>query len=315
MGIGNKKNSKNTLVFAVAGYNLAETGRMIRIAEAAKSDFNVIFMSYGGQFEPMIEEENFELIKMEPRLTKKKLDRLKIVLSGETFNTVGYFSTKELMPRVENEIKLFEEIKPTAVLTGWCLSVTVSTRAAKVPFVNVLHSTSIQEYYRAGLQTWPDRLDYAWIRKLFGQEKLNNRINRRILEAEFVVKPYNKIGAKYGLNKFHNFIELIEGDHTLLADIPEWTNLPEVRPNFHHVGPLVARINKEIPEEVQNIPRDKPIIYFAMGSSGKPKLIVEIIAGFKGKPYRVIAPVQTHIEDMDVEIPPNVLPAFCRQTR
>ena len=68
MGIGNKKNSKNTLVFAVAGYNLAETGRMIRIAEAAKSDFNVIFMSYGGQFEPMIEEENFELIEMEPRL-------------------------------------------------------------------------------------------------------------------------------------------------------------------------------------------------------------------------------------------------------
>jgi len=44
----------NSLIFAVAGYNLAETGRMIRIARAAKKDFNVIFLSYGGQFEHMI---------------------------------------------------------------------------------------------------------------------------------------------------------------------------------------------------------------------------------------------------------------------
>jgi hypothetical protein len=96
-----------TLVFAVAGYNLAETGRMIEIARAAKDYFNVIFMSYGGQFEDLIEKEKFQLVKMEPRLTEKKLDRLRLVLSGETLNTVGYLSAKELEPRVENEIKLF----------------------------------------------------------------------------------------------------------------------------------------------------------------------------------------------------------------
>ena len=39
------------LVFAVAGYNLAETGRMIEIAREARKHFNVIFASYGGQFE------------------------------------------------------------------------------------------------------------------------------------------------------------------------------------------------------------------------------------------------------------------------
>ena len=39
-----------TLIFAVAGYNLAETGRMIEIARAAKEYFNIIFISYGGQF-------------------------------------------------------------------------------------------------------------------------------------------------------------------------------------------------------------------------------------------------------------------------
>ncbi len=153
-----------TLIFAVAGYNLAETGRMIEIARAARKHFNVIFASYGGQFEQLIESEGFHLERMSPRLTKEKLARLRVILSGETLNTVGYLSAKELATRVPNEIAFFKEAKPAAVLTGWCLSVTISTRAAGVPFVNVLHSTTVREYYEAGLQSWPDRTDFAFVR-------------------------------------------------------------------------------------------------------------------------------------------------------
>ena len=44
-----------TLIFAVAGYNLAETSRHIEIAKACREQFNTTFMSYGGKFEPLIE--------------------------------------------------------------------------------------------------------------------------------------------------------------------------------------------------------------------------------------------------------------------
>jgi UDP:flavonoid glycosyltransferase YjiC (YdhE family) len=296
-----------TLVFAVAGYNLAETGRMIEIARAARKGFGVLFISYGGQFEELIQREGFTLRRMQPRLTEGKLAQLRKVLSGETWNTVGYLSARELAPRVVNEIELFEEIDPAAVLTGWCLSVTISTRAARVPFVNVLHSTSITEYYEAGLQTWPDRLAFPWLRSLVSDERLNKRINRRILTAAFPVRPYNTVGKRYGLSSFANFIELIEGDYTLLADIPEWVGLPHLRPNVRHVGPLPARIDVPIPKEIEELPRDRPTVYFAMGSSGKPKLVADIIDGFGGKPYRVVAPVRSLIDEMKVEVPPNVV--------
>ena len=39
-----------TIIFAVAGYNLAETGRHIEIARACKDDFNIVFLSYGGAY-------------------------------------------------------------------------------------------------------------------------------------------------------------------------------------------------------------------------------------------------------------------------
>ncbi|HIJ73316.1 MAG TPA: hypothetical protein HPP83_04360, partial [Candidatus Hydrogenedentes bacterium] len=49
------------------------------------------------------------------------------------------------------------------------------------------------------------------------------------------------------------------------------------------------------------------LVYFAMGSSGKPRLVADIIEGFEGKPYRVIAPVKGLIENMHVKVPPNVI--------
>jgi len=93
-------------------------------------------VSCGGQSERLIEEDGFELIRAEPRLAEEDLASLRIVLSGEAFNTVDQFSAKALAPRVENEVRLFGEIKPAVVLAGWCLSVAVSARAARIPFVN-----------------------------------------------------------------------------------------------------------------------------------------------------------------------------------
>jgi UDP:flavonoid glycosyltransferase YjiC (YdhE family) len=142
---------------------------------------------------------------------------------------------------------------------------------------------------------------------LFSDERLNRRINRRILTAAYPVRPYNRLGKEHGLERYNNFLELIEGDHTLLADIPEWVGLTELRDNIHYVGPLPARLELDIPEEIATIPKDKPIVYFAMGSSGNPRLVADIIEGFRGKPYRIIAPVKALVEDMRIKVPPNVI--------
>ena len=296
-----------TIIFAVAGYNLAETGRHIEIAKSCKKFFNIIFLSYGGAFEKLIEEEGFVLKKMEPRLTEGQLVHVRKALSGETLNTVGYFKAGEMQPRIENEIKLFKEIKPACVLTGWCQSIFISTRAAGVPLVNVLHSTSVSEYYQAGLQTLPDRRNFSFLRWFFTEEQINRWTSKMVLKLKLPAKPFNILAEKHGLKPFNNFIEVLEGDYTLLADIPEWVGLSKIRPNLCYIGPLPFRLNKEIPPEVNDMPRDKPIIYFAMGSSGKPGLIADIIRGFRDKPYRVIAPVKEHIKGINLEISPNVI--------
>jgi UDP:flavonoid glycosyltransferase YjiC (YdhE family) len=296
-----------TLIFAVAGYNLAETGRMLEIAKACKGKFNIVFMSYGGQYEHLIKEEGFSLRKTEPRLTKQQLDHVRLALSGETLNTVGYFTAEEMEPRVENEMRFFKEIQPACVLTGWCQSVLVSTRVAGIPFVNVLHSTSVTEYYQEGLQSWPDRANFRFLRWFLSEEKMNKWVSKLVLKLKVPAKPFNVLGKKYGLGEFRNFIEVLEGYYTLLADIPQWVGFRQIRPNLRYIGPLPYRSQHEIPSEITEMPKDKPVVYFAMGSSGKPELIKKIIEGFSDKPYSVIAPVQAHIKGLDVRVPPNVV--------
>jgi hypothetical protein len=296
-----------TIIFAVAGYNLAETGRMLEIARACRGEFDIVFASYGGQYEHLIEKEGFSLRKMKPRLTKQQLDHVRLALSGETLNTVGYFTAEEMEPRVENEMRLFKEIQPACVLTGWCQSVLISTRVARIPFVNVLHSTSVKEYYQAGLQSWPDRTNFRFLKWFLSEEKMNIWTSKLVLKLKIPAKPFNTLGKKYGLGKFQNFIEVLEGDYTLLADIPQWVGFQSIRPSLRYIGPLPYKSNDDVPKEIIDMPKDKPIVYFAMGSSGKPELIKQIVEGFSDKPYSVIAPVKTHIENLGVKIPTNVI--------
>lgn len=71
---------KKTLLFAPVAYNLAETTRALEIAKgirnhaAACQVFDIQFISDGGDFERLIEEEGFLLKRIEPRLTAEKIE-------------------------------------------------------------------------------------------------------------------------------------------------------------------------------------------------------------------------------------------------
>lgn len=295
------------LTFAVAAYNLAEVARMVEIAKVAKESFEVEFIHYGGNFDYLIENEGFKTTVLEPGLTEEKLKFLKKALNGELVNTVGYFNSKEIEQRVASEIEHLKKSRPDAVITGWNLTTGVSARYLNIHYVNVLHSTSVMEYYQAGLQTYPDNLDNWLLNTLIPKEKRHKIFNQRVLSASIPLKPFKKVFEKYGMvGRFSCFVEFIEGDTTLMADIPEWVNHEKLRSNLFHIGPLPARLDVPVPEEIEQLDTDLPIIYFAMGSSGKADLMKKIVEGFEGKPYQVIAPIKSHVEKLGVQVPQNV---------
>lgn len=302
------RSEKPTLVLAPAAFNLAEVTRMIEIGKAARRSFEVVFTSYDGgkRNHRFIEQAGFPIRELEPALSEETIQRWWKLDRGEEFGDM--FEPEMLDARIASEQALFRELEPAAVLTGFCLSIPISARLAKVPLVWVIQSTWLEEYSRQ-FGTWPDAVDYAALRVL--PDCWRDGLARKMTPLTYWLlnKAFNKAAVRHGLPPFHGS-SLVEGDYTLFAEPPDFSGveIPARLAGKHRfVGPLIARLDVEIPPAVRDLPRDLPVVYFAMGSSGVDTVIAEIVRSFAGKPYRVISPVARLLERLKVTPPPNVV--------
>jgi UDP:flavonoid glycosyltransferase YjiC (YdhE family) len=152
-----------------------------------------------------------------------------------------------------------------------------------------------------------DMLDTAPIRWL--PDGFRVKLSEMLLGVShaLISRSFNQVAVEYGLEPFDSFDEVLwRGSYQLVAEPPGFSAL-QFPPTAHFIGPLIARLDAPLPEKILNLPRDLPIVYFAMGSSGRPGIAARIVAGFAGKPYRVIAPVKYLLEKQSVQIPDNVL--------
>jgi UDP:flavonoid glycosyltransferase YjiC (YdhE family) len=287
-----------TLLFAPATYNLAETTRMLEVARACRGRFEVAFGAFGGDFEHLIDDAGFTVHRLEPRLTPAKVKHLYEVDRGEKIGVM--FTEAETEARVQSELALYREVSPTAVVTGWNLTVPLSARIAHVPLVWVIQSTWLPE---SGMGMVPDRLPRALRRPV--TRLVSTAANTAVSLTWF--RPLNRVARRHGVAPFRSLMDFWRGDHTLLAEPPGFSLATHLPPSYHATGPLIAREDFPIPPEVLDIPRDRPLVYFAMGSSGQAALVANILHGFAGAPFRVIAPVRSHLAGSGFEPPGNVL--------
>lgn len=294
-----------TVILSPAAYNLAETTRMIEIGKAICDDFNVLFVHYGGDYSHLILEAGFDSRTLRPIITPEKAAYLYKIDQGQA---LGYFfSVEEVEQQVQNEIGLFKTIGPVAAVTGFNFSLSVSCRAIGVPLVWVTQSTWFMDrYYRSGLGTHADLVDLPLLRLL--PESFLVWLTRTAFGVmNFLVRPYNVVGKQYDVSPFPNLERLWDGDHNLLAEPEGFSGELGLPAKYHCIGPLIGRLDEPIPHEILIMPRDKPIVYFAMGSSGQPRVIAKIIEGFNGKNYRVITPSKKLLDGVPCKIPDNVV--------
>ncbi len=299
--------TKRTLLFAPCAYNLAETSRMVEIAKAvarhpvASQVFDIHFISDGGDFEQMIDKHGFALTRLEPRLTKEKIELIAKVDRGEKFTPA--FTDAELIARVNSEVVCLKALQPVAAVTGSYVTIPVTCRVLQVPLVWVVQSTWLPEFFCHGAGM-TDKLRPA-AAKAVADWLILRFINFWIRYG--FLNGINRTARHFSVPGYRTIFEFWRGDFALVAEPPEFSgiNLP---PNHAFIGPLVPEDEFPIPAEIAAIPRDKPLIYFAMGSSGTPEIVANIIESFAGTPYRVIAPVKFLLAQIPAErIPANVL--------
>ena len=299
--------SKKILLFAPAAFNLAETSRMVEIAKAiarhpvASQAFDIHFISDGGDFESLIEKHGFALTRLEPRLTKEKIEFIAKVDRGEKFAPA--FTDAELIRRVESEMACLKELKPAAVITGSYVTIPVTCRVLMIPLVWVVQSTWLPDFFchgagmTDGLRPAPLKAVADW----FVLQFIKFWIKYGFLNS------INRTARHFGVPGYDSIFEFWRGNIALVAEPAEFSGV-KLPPNHFFIGPLIPQDEFSIPPEIASIPRDKPLIYFAMGSSGTAEIVAKIVESFEAQPYRVIAPIRFQLDMLpDVRVPSNVL--------
>jgi UDP:flavonoid glycosyltransferase YjiC (YdhE family) len=79
----------------------------------------------------------------------------------------------------------------------------------------------------------------------------------------------NSVRQKYGLEPFDDYLTAFTfGDRTLFVDVPSVAPVSRLRNSESYVGHVAWNSDAELPKWWDSLPRDRPLAYIALGSSG-----------------------------------------------
>ena len=301
-----RKNTSRVL-FAPETFNFAEVTRAIEVARRMPSDVECVFAGFSRRNSEYIKAAGFEFRLLTPYLSDEEGRQALAFDQGRSLRHP--FTAQMLAQRVTSERVLLRCLRPDAVVIGVTPSQFISARAECVPLVfvrpfaySLAHLEAARKVGATGFlpRTTPEEclVDDAATHLLHiaGTRAPLSRAFHQVAEANGVSLPQ---GLFAGLTADLNLIA--SAPHLL----PRWLEMPE---GHRVVGPVYAHLPGEIPEIVADLASGpKPLVYFAVGSSGNRDLVLDVLRGLGRADCQVLAPVRSHIKDEDLDtLPLNV---------
>jgi MGT family glycosyltransferase len=186
---------------------------------------------------------------------------------------------------VESDLAVLDAVKPDVVVGDMHWSLCASARVRQVPYVSITNGAWTRFYAEA-----IDPPQGHWSTRLMGR-RLSRALFPKIKDALtwFYSLGYTGVCRHYRLAPIRSLYDLIEGDMTLLADLPEYMpTRPETPPSFRYVGPIVWEADLPEPAWLRRLDPARPTLYFTMGSTGDAKFFHEAIRVFGGTDYQIL---------------------------
>lgn len=179
---------------------------------------------------------------------------------------------------VQDDLREIERFAPDLVVGDFRLSLAVSARLAGVPYVaisNAYWSPHVRVAFDVPVHPVTRLLGPATVNPLF----------RLLCPAilAFHALPMHRLRKRYGLPSLGFDLRRIfsEGDVTLLADVPELVPFAEhvESARYVYIGPIVWSPLAPLPAELLHLNEPKDLVYIAMGSSGDPRVLSDLVEG------------------------------------
>lgn len=195
-----------------------------------------------------------------PLFTIDRQRALKRIDRGERL-----YETGVLERYVDEELALFDRVRPDLVVGDFRLSLAVSARLRGIPFATLINAYMSPFAVRDGFPV-PDHP----IVSLLGVERAARYWPKALpLAFAHFVAPLDEIRKRRGLAPSGGMLEaLVDADFTLYPDVPELCPTCDLPASHGYLGSIPWSPRVPMPE-LERLPAGRPLVYITLGSSGR----------------------------------------------
>lgn len=197
------------------------------------------------------------------------------------------YNVDTLRAYVNADLRLIEEFKPDLIVGDFRLSLSVSARRAGIPYVTISNAYwspySVRRRFPLPVLPMTGFMPIPVAKTLFSLV--------RPAAFAYHAMPLNRIRREYGLPSLGPDLRHIytDADHTLYADIPELFPTIGLPTTHHYLGPVLWSPPVPKPAWWDDLPKERPIVYVTLGSSGMVELLPALLEALCALPLTVIA--------------------------
>jgi UDP:flavonoid glycosyltransferase YjiC (YdhE family) len=271
---------RKVALFCDGGF-LAHATRTLEVGRALHRllDYEVVFCS-SGPYTRLMREAGFAV---HPVYTEDREVTLRLARRAGLVDLGWWRSVAD--KSVESDMAAIRQLAPDVVVGDMRLSLSTSAEALGVPCVGLTNAAWTSRFAE------PIHVPEGHLsERLLGHtaaEALFPHLKKLIVW--YWARGFDPVRKRLGLAPLRSLYQLIEGDITLLADLPEYFPIVESAPaSYRYVGPIMFRAALPRPIWLPKLDRRRPTLYFTMGSTGDTHFFNEAVRVFGGTKYQVL---------------------------
>lgn len=282
--------SRTTVLFVADAVTLAHVARPAALARALDPARFDVVLACDPRYQRFLEGLPFPVRAIRSQPSERFL---RAAATGSPL-----YDTQTLRDYVRDDLALLESVRPDTVVGDHRLSLSVSARVAKVPYLCIINA--YWSPYAETVSPVPELPLNRWLGTAAAQTVFNLV---RPLAFAYHSLPLNRVRREYGLPALGWDWRgpYTDADRTLYADAQELVPTQGLPASHTYLGPVSWSPAVALPPWWENLPVDRPLIYVTLGSSGHPGLLGRILDALADLPVNVVA---TTAGRSEVDSPP-----------
>ena len=212
-------------------------------------------------------------------------------------NVFAQYDLELIEQCVRDEMHAIEAFAPDLLVTDMRLTAAVSARAARLPLVSLVNASLTRHFNPTEALAGDDKRNWkAIVMSAVVQD-------RQMRESADLFK---RVARQFKLRKLVSLADFVEGDLTLMPDLPQFCPTRRMEKGYHYVGPIIWEGDSaEAP--LPAIDTSRQLIYATIGNTGSPKLVEALIEIFQDETdYQLVITTGAYIVAPSYMLPPHM---------